>query len=336
MSKRKLANKVTSVLSQTQKQELYKNARSEKYYQDIWQNVGKCVFCDLNSKYILHEENNVVLTINLYPYIDGQLMAIPRRHVSSLKDLTQIEWETMRKFSYIAKKIIRSAHNHKAVWNLVREGGESAQMTVSDHLHMQLIPFDSKDLATWNFRKLKYTPLENVAKYKQAYEEFKQAYTKFDKKYSQKTSRDIVVDLLIIHELKVLLQERKNEFKFSPDVYTLPGGHVNHDDLSLLDALKREVKEEINYEFSFDDVELINSQLGKIKQNVSIMDQVSTSKSLNFIWNTYLLTNFDKTQDLSANDDCERLHWVHLKDVLDHKHISADLKKIILKTAIKL
>ena len=59
-------------------QEYKRQARTKGHYEKIWQNTGKCVFCDLKDKYVLLEENGIVLTINLSPYIDGQLMAIHR------------------------------------------------------------------------------------------------------------------------------------------------------------------------------------------------------------------------------------------------------------------
>ncbi|TAH36753.1 hypothetical protein EYC59_00190, partial [Candidatus Saccharibacteria bacterium] len=90
-----------------EKQEYYRDARTGGYYGKIWTTVGKCVFCDLRDKYIVHEENGIVLTVPLFAYIDGNLMIIPRRHIKSVKELTDSEWETVRKFMYIAKKIIR-------------------------------------------------------------------------------------------------------------------------------------------------------------------------------------------------------------------------------------
>ena len=88
-------------------QQYYKNARLSGDYAQIWRNTGKCVFCDLKKKYILLEENEIVLTINLFPYTDGQLMAIPRQHISSPKQLSQTQWETIRQFNYVAKKMIK-------------------------------------------------------------------------------------------------------------------------------------------------------------------------------------------------------------------------------------
>jgi diadenosine tetraphosphate (Ap4A) HIT family hydrolase len=149
-------------LSEPQKQILYRDARFKKKYDDIWQSVGKCVFCDLNKKYIFFEENDVVMTISLYAYIDGHFLIIPRRHIRSVKDLNQLEWDTIRKFSYIAQKLFRQVHHIKGM-QLIQKDGSSAQGTVNEHIHFHCVPFDKPDLCVWNFRKLQYTPLENVA-----------------------------------------------------------------------------------------------------------------------------------------------------------------------------
>jgi diadenosine tetraphosphate (Ap4A) HIT family hydrolase len=164
-------------------QEKMKMARSQDWYDSIWKSVGKCVFCDLKDKYILYEENEIVLTINLYPYIDGQIMAIPRNHIQSPKELTSKQWETIRKMNYLAKKLMKKIYGYRGLWTLIREGGEVANMTVTDHLHVQFIPFDAPDLCKWNYRDLKYTPIENVEKYREQAEDMKKLLKKFEKKY---------------------------------------------------------------------------------------------------------------------------------------------------------
>lgn len=165
------------------KQEYYRDARTGGYYGDIWQNVGKCVFCDLRDKYVFHEENGIVMTVALFAYIDGNFMIVPRRHVRSVKELTAEEWETVRKFMYIAKKIIRKVHGLKGLQYILRDGGIEAQSTVSDHLHIHCIPFDAPDLSVWNYRKLKYTPLENAELYKGQSKKIKELGQKFKQKY---------------------------------------------------------------------------------------------------------------------------------------------------------
>lgn len=163
------------------KQHLYRDARTTGAYDTIWQTVGKCAFCDLRPKYIFHEENNVVMTVALYAYIDGHFMVIPRRHMRSVKELTPLEWETMRKFFYIAKKLIRDTHGAKGM-QIVQKDGSEAQSTV-EHLHFHCVPFDAPDLSVWNYRKLAKTPLENAALYKRQHQRVAKLSRRFAKKY---------------------------------------------------------------------------------------------------------------------------------------------------------
>lgn len=164
------------------KQEYYRDARTGGYYGDIWTTVGKCVFCDLRDKYIVMEENGMVMTVALYAYIDGNLMILPRRHVKSVKELTAEEWETARKMMYVAKKLIRKVHGIKGLQYIIRDGGIEAQSTVSDHLHMHVIPFDAPDLSTWNYRTLTYTPLENAELFRAQQKKI----TELSKRYTEK------------------------------------------------------------------------------------------------------------------------------------------------------
>lgn len=168
------------------KQIYYRDARTGGYYGKIWTTVGKCVFCDLRDKYIIYEENGMVMTVALFAYIDGNLMIMPRRHIKSVKELTDSEWQTARKMMYIAKKMIRKIHGIKGLQYLIRDGGIDAQSTVSDHLHIHAIPFDAPDLSTWNYRKLKYTPLENAELFKQHNKKIQELSGKFDEKYGDK------------------------------------------------------------------------------------------------------------------------------------------------------
>jgi len=166
------------------KQEYYRDARTGGYYGQIWTSVDKCVFCDLRDKYIIHEENGVVLTVVLFAYIDGNVMIVPRRHIKSAKELTDQEWQTIRKMMYIAKKIIRKAYGLKDVQYLLRDGGNTVNSTVQDHFHMHVVPFDAPDLSAWNYRNLKNTPLENAGILRAQAKTIKKLSAKFDEKYS--------------------------------------------------------------------------------------------------------------------------------------------------------
>ncbi|HUD05540.1 MAG TPA: HIT domain-containing protein [Candidatus Saccharimonadales bacterium] len=166
---------------QQKKQELYRDARLNNEYDDIWQSVGKCVFCDLRDKYIFFEENGIVMTVPLYAYIDGHLMIVPRRHLRSAKEFSPLEWETIRKFMYIAKRMIKDVHGIKGMQFLQKDGNK-AQSTV-EHIHFHCIPFDAPDLSVWDYRKLTYTPVQNASLYKRKNKQLKHLSDKFDQKY---------------------------------------------------------------------------------------------------------------------------------------------------------
>ncbi|MDR0955533.1 MAG: HIT family protein [Candidatus Nomurabacteria bacterium] len=163
------------------KQIHYRDARVNGDYDGIWQNVGKCVFCDLRDKYVVYEENGVALTVPLYAYIDGQLLIVPRRHIRSVKEMTGAEWNTVRKLIYLAKKMIRDVHHIKGM-QLVQKTGASAQSTV-EHLHFHCIPFDAPDLCQWNYRRLKNTPLENAELYRAGSAKIQKLSKRFEEKY---------------------------------------------------------------------------------------------------------------------------------------------------------
>ena len=169
-----------------EKQEQYRDARSTGEYDKIWQSVGKCVFCDPREKYVFREENGIFMTIALYAYVDGHFLIVPRRHVRSVKELTPLEWETIRKFMYIAKKLVRKVHDISGV-QFIQKEGVTAQSTV-EHIHFHCVPFDAPDLSVWNYRKLANTPLENAKKYKTADKNIAKMSQKFDEKYKKGTA----------------------------------------------------------------------------------------------------------------------------------------------------
>lgn len=306
-------------------QDTMKNARSgaQYWYEEIWQNVGKCVFCDLKEKYIIHEKDGVVLTTNLFPYIDGQMMIIPRRHVNSAKELTKDEWETIRIYSYIGKKIMRKAHKYKNMWHLLREGGPTAQKTVTDHLHVQLIPFDKSDLAKWNYRKLKYSPIENSQKYQELNKYIDKKLENFEKSYSIKTMAPVIAaDALIVNKKgELLLGQKKEEFSKPGNPWILPGGRIDPEE-SIEEGLIREIKEETNVSVKEKDILLLKSRLTDTE-----FEKVNRVHKERFLLNTYLV-KLDRNPRVSPGDDIGKLKWVDIEDV---KKLNTVFEKELLK-----
>lgn len=313
------------------KQELYRDARSTDKYDSIWQSVNKCVFCDMREKYIFFEENGIVMTISLYAYIDGHFMIVPRRHVRSARELTGLEWDTIRKFLYIAKKMVKEVHGIKGM-QVVQKDGSAAQSTV-EHIHFHCIPFDAPDLNVWNYRKLKNTPLENVALYKADKKKILSYDTKYSQKYANRTSLPVICDAVIFNaQRQVLLQERAPADQLIPNYLTIPGGTVENYDVPLEVELQREVEEEVGFKLSPEDLTLVDSRIGAIeRRSVSRQLGLAYPQKHQFIWNTYVLADLPDDARFTAGDDCRDIVWLDVDSLADNPRISPELKSVIMK-----
>lgn len=171
-------------LTEQDKQQMRARSSADFEYGKIWTSVGKCVFCDLNEKYVLDSKNGMVLTTNLYPYIDGSLMIVPKRHIDHLKQLTKEEWEAVQYFHYIAKKFLRLTFGYKTLFMLYREGAaldQTSQKTVH-HLHIHLLPY-IPTLLQFNYQKIKYPPRLIAKLYKQNPDEINKIKARYKEKY---------------------------------------------------------------------------------------------------------------------------------------------------------
>lgn len=317
--------------SEAAKQIQYRDARFNDKYDQIWQSVGKCVFCDLRDKYILFEENGVVMTITLFAYTDGHFMIIPRRHVTSAKQLTQLEWDTVRKFMYIAKRMVKTVHGIKGM-QFIQKDGPGSQSTV-EHYHFQCLPFNTPDLSVWNYQKLRYTPLQNVALYKKDRKEILKTAQKFETKYRQPNSLPVVCDAILINtKNEVLFEERLPAYKLKPDYLTLPGGHVDDFSKPLISELIREIKEELGYALKAEQLKLHTSEISAVtytKHSESL--KADYTEPHQFIWNTYVVELPAKLPRFTPGDDAQRLVWVPLSDVAAHTRLSAGTKSVLAR-----
>lgn len=128
----------------------YLHARTKGWYDDHANAVGKqkCVFCDLRDKYIITELGNLVLTVNLFPYTEGHLMVIPRRHFEKIDQMKEEELKNCRKLMILAKKIVNQELGLKSFWLLLREGPKAGK-TVR-HLHWQVMPYH-EGMVNWHY-----------------------------------------------------------------------------------------------------------------------------------------------------------------------------------------
>lgn len=137
------------------------SARTQNWYNEYAAAVGreKCVFCDLREKYLVTEEDGVVLTANLFPYTEGHLMVVPRRHVEHLQEVSDVELLASRRLALRGMDLLTAELGLDSFWLLLREG-PTAGKTVK-HLHWQVMPYH-EGMVTWHydFKPAKIKPID--------------------------------------------------------------------------------------------------------------------------------------------------------------------------------
>jgi len=87
---------------------------------------------------LAHTEHALVI-MNRYPYITGHLMVTPRRHVSKLADLSEVEMAGLqRAVSGTVSVLERAATPHG--FNIGMNLGKAAGAGVEDHIHYHVVP----------------------------------------------------------------------------------------------------------------------------------------------------------------------------------------------------
>src|SRR5665647_3122940 len=103
-----------------------------------------CVFCDKAAS--AEDEQNLVLLrgektfviMNLYPYNNGHLLVVPKRHVGDMEDLTD---EEMMELFQMTRKMVRVLGNFKPQgFNVGINIGLAAGAGIPGHFHIHIVP----------------------------------------------------------------------------------------------------------------------------------------------------------------------------------------------------
>jgi len=105
-----------------------------------------CPFCDKKSENAVFARSEQALAVyNISPLLPGHSLIIPKRHVRTIYELSDSEYEDMVFFMRDVSGLLRKAYKAEGInWTL--QEGEAAGQTVS-HLHFHLIPRYSGDFA---------------------------------------------------------------------------------------------------------------------------------------------------------------------------------------------
>jgi diadenosine tetraphosphate (Ap4A) HIT family hydrolase len=136
--------------------ESQKNARVDGSYWQIAaeQEAKGCVFCRLKEKYVIETNDKGALTVNIFPYIDGQLVVIPHRHMETFGELTAEEASALHDLNQRGIQLLNEKMGIDNIWLILRDGNVAGK-TVK-HLHWNIMPYQD-GMNTWHYDRLERT-----------------------------------------------------------------------------------------------------------------------------------------------------------------------------------
>ena len=111
----------------------------------VKQKTRGCFLCKIikeskdEKNFIIIRTKKVISLLNLYPYVNGHIMVVPRKHTNSLENLS-VE-ETSEVFFHINKVIcaLKKAFKPEG-FNVGLNLGKSAGAGEDKHLHFHIVP----------------------------------------------------------------------------------------------------------------------------------------------------------------------------------------------------
>jgi len=108
-------------------------------------NPKTCIFCKAPKEEVIFSSKKIFLQANKYPYGEGHLLVIPKRHVNQVIDLTSKEREelfNMIDLSVYALNIFMKPEGYNIGCSIGDVAGESIK-----HLHFHILPRYKGDVA---------------------------------------------------------------------------------------------------------------------------------------------------------------------------------------------
>lgn len=105
---------------------------------------GGCIFCsardaDPPSPLVVHRGGRCYVILNKYPYSNGHLLVVPRRHVGTLAGLDATELSELAVLAQAAEKVLTAAYSPQGL-NVGINVGRAAGAGAPGHLHVHLVP----------------------------------------------------------------------------------------------------------------------------------------------------------------------------------------------------
>ncbi len=105
---------------------------------------GGCFFCRMfkekknKENLVLYQGKNAFVVMNKYPYTNGHLMVVPKRHCLNLEQLNDDELRELFDLLKTSVRVLKASfhpHGFNIGMNIGKAGGAG-----EDHLHLHIVP----------------------------------------------------------------------------------------------------------------------------------------------------------------------------------------------------
>lgn len=107
-----------------------------------------CIFCDASAgrdiDLVVLRARHAYVILNLYPYNNGHLMVVPKRHLAALEALTPDEQVELMQLARLSEMALNEAYRPQGI-NVGINLGKAAGAGIENHLHIHLVPRWSGD-----------------------------------------------------------------------------------------------------------------------------------------------------------------------------------------------
>ncbi len=101
-----------------------------------------CIFCDIVNKKspakIVYEDNAIIAFPDIHPSAPVHILIIPKKHLSCVNDITDVDQSLVGKMILVAKKLARENKIDQSGYRLIINCGKDAGQVV-EHLHLHLL-----------------------------------------------------------------------------------------------------------------------------------------------------------------------------------------------------
>lgn len=104
-----------------------------------------CLFCSLKTQkkssenLLLHSGKKAIVLLNKYPFTNGHLMVVPKRHEANFTKLTKSEHDEINQLISRSIKALEKL-SHPQGFNVGLNLGRAAGAGIEEHLHYHIVP----------------------------------------------------------------------------------------------------------------------------------------------------------------------------------------------------